>query len=404
MGRNYKEKYKHNSPGILRIKYWETYFNMAISPIKQTLLFVYPSTNSIWISQINELIRTTPHKIHLVSDACRPKNLSSQVSYTRLKKLTLGVDMINKILPLEIPVPAVYLGLRRFLNKVNPTTVVVMDFYNPYFFQIRRYITATPSTKLFLYTEFKQLPSKALVRYLTRAYIALTLKALSRLDGLICLTKQGQNFWRKKGLTNTHVCEAGISPISVPAKVRRPFLERGQLKILVPARMVPFKRHIDILHAFEILKRKELYFSATFIDDEGVFSRKIRRLTCELGLQSYISFIHTVQKKEMKALYRSHDVIVLASDNEALGLVVPESMANGTPTITSDSVGANTYVRPGSTGLIFRTGDRKDLAYQLEKLFDKSLLEQFHKSSIREIRKYTGQSIGQKLNRILFHG
>jgi GalNAc-alpha-(1->4)-GalNAc-alpha-(1->3)-diNAcBac-PP-undecaprenol alpha-1,4-N-acetyl-D-galactosaminyltransferase len=83
----------------------------------------------------------------------------------------------------------------------------------------------------------------------------------------------------------------------------------------------------------------------------------------ELGISDHIRW-HTewCDRPSMRALYQIHDVLILPSFGEAIGSVVPEAMACGCATITSDTVGANTYVEKEKTGIIFKTGDAESLS------------------------------------------
>ena len=83
-----------------------------------------------------------------------------------------------------------------------------------------------------------------------------------------------------------------------------------------------------------------------------------------------VVFLEPVSHTKLVSVYHAHDVLVLPSYNEAIGMVVPEAMACGIPTITSDTVGANVYVQEGETGYVFPTSDVEALAQTLEKLCD----------------------------------
>ena len=91
----------------------------------------------------------------------------------------------------------------------------------------------------------------------------------------------------------------------------------------------------------------------------------VKKLAQTLGLQNNIVFKTAMLLSEMLALYRAHDVLSLPSYIEAIGLVVLEAMSFGRPAFTSDTVGANVYVKDGVTGFIFTTGDINSLAEKL---------------------------------------
>jgi len=63
------------------------------------------------------------------------------------------------------------------------------------------------------------------------------------------------------------------------------------------------------------------------------------------------------------------DCIVLATENETFGLVLPEAMRAGVAVIGSDSGGVPEIIEHNNTGLLFKTNDSDDLYTQIEKLF-----------------------------------
>jgi glycosyltransferase involved in cell wall biosynthesis len=89
--------------------------------------------------------------------------------------------------------------------------------------------------------------------------------------------------------------------------------------------------------------------------------------------QAGVRGLGRVPESELPALYAAADVLVLPSVPtrtflEPWGLVVNEAMAQGTPVITSDAVGAAAggLVRDGQTGLVVPAGDVRALAARLQ--------------------------------------
>ena len=81
------------------------------------------------------------------------------------------------------------------------------------------------------------------------------------------------------------------------------------------------------------------------------------------------------QPTDNLALMAHADVMVLASRFEAHGIVIGEALAAGTPVLVSDIPGAAyDLVRPGVTGLRFRSDDLADLVGKLHMLEDETLL------------------------------
>lgn len=74
------------------------------------------------------------------------------------------------------------------------------------------------------------------------------------------------------------------------------------------------------------------------------------------------------QHADLSALYRAAAIQVVASRKEGLSNALLEGQAWGLPAVVSD-IGANTFVvRNGENGLIFRSGNARDLASRLQEL------------------------------------
>src|SRR5690606_4347829 len=133
------------------------------------------------------------------------------------------------------------------------------------------------------------------------------------------------------------------------------FMQGGTLRILMNARFVGYKRHTDMLAALRILQDQQIQATLSLIGNEGHLKDAIAAEAQARGIGDRVTFLERVPAERMQEVYVAHDVLVLPSQGEAIGMVVPEVMACGIPTVTSDTVGANEYVLDGETGLIYPT-------------------------------------------------
>jgi glycosyltransferase involved in cell wall biosynthesis len=96
-------------------------------------------------------------------------------------------------------------------------------------------------------------------------------------------------------------------------------------------------------------------------------SRVLARLA-RLGLQGRV---HPVDHRDDVAeVLAALDVVVLPSFGEPFGMALVEAMAAGRPVVAADSGGPREIVKPGETGLLFRTGDAASLADAILTLLD----------------------------------
>jgi glycosyltransferase involved in cell wall biosynthesis len=123
------------------------------------------------------------------------------------------------------------------------------------------------------------------------------------------------------------------------------------------------QKGIDLLlEAFkEVTGRLEdvyLLVVGTGPDEQG-----LKKLARELGINERVIF--TGYREDVYDLMQIMNVFVLASRWEGLPMVLMEAMARGVPVIASDVGGVKELVRPEETGLLFVSGDTKDLAQKM---------------------------------------
>lgn len=130
------------------------------------------------------------------------------------------------------------------------------------------------------------------------------------------------------------VVHIGVSrdfrPLSVPKSPDRPFIlfvgtleKRKNIEGLIDAYAIAVKRH-GISHDLVIAGKKGWLY-------DGIF-RKVRKE----GLKDRVKFFFDVKQEELPVLYNTAELFVYPSLYEGFGLPVLESMACGTPVITSN--------------------------------------------------------------------
>jgi glycosyltransferase involved in cell wall biosynthesis len=91
-------------------------------------------------------------------------------------------------------------------------------------------------------------------------------------------------------------------------------------------------------------------------------------------------------------------VFVLASVEEAFGLVVLEAMASALPVIVSSEVGAKECIEHGGNGFVFDSGDVDSLARHLEQLYgDRQQGIDLGKRSLELVQRYDVRSTSREL-------
>ena len=168
----------------------------------------------------------------------------------------------------------------------------------------------------------------------------------------------------------------------------------GRLRILMVARMVPFKRYEDLFKAAKSLKDRGLFDFVVNVRGDGPMESGLKKLVDDLDLGPQVVFLPPLPNSEMpEKIYAANDIIVLPSVNEPIGIVVPEAMACGLPAIVSDTCGCKTYIEDGVNGYIFKTGDYFDLAEKIVRLSDDRRRQAFSETAANAIKDRFSQAV-----------
>jgi len=279
------------------------------------------------------------------------------------------------------------------------SSVVTFDFYDFIHSQLIRFKKKNPNTKLYVWSETRQWPSFWLSRWVMYGFWWYFKKNIQYVEKVFVFSEEGERFFRKNA--PEIAVEIMPAPIDIGLfypEANRLYMPEQKLRIIMNARYIQLKEHRTFFDSLLLLKKRQVPFSVSLIGRGGHLQSELEEYAQELGINENISWLNPVPIEELREIYNAHDVLVLASNREAIGMVVPEAMACGLATVTSQAVGANTYVEEEKTGLIFETGNAGALADALEKLSEKGLAESYGKAGARVIReKYSVDVLGRKL-------
>jgi len=150
--------------------------------------------------------------------------------------------------------------------------------------------------------------------------------------------------------------EAGVS---VGHKTEKFILYVG---VLIPRKGVHFLLESFAQIADEIKDANLVLIGKT--DDDG-YARTLTKMTEHLGIAQRVTFIGPKTQSELAEFMARAEVLVLPSLSEALGRVVLEAMACGTPVIGSAVGGIPDMIQEGETGFLIPPGDVDALAGRL---------------------------------------
>lgn len=175
-------------------------------------------------------------------------------------------------------------------------------------------------------------------------------------------------------------------------------IPEGYSVILYVAKLIPRKRPMDLLQAYEVLCNLQIKASLIFVGD-GPEAANLKTYTLKKNLKN-VAFTEFKNQSELPALYSIADVFVLPSNHDPSPKSLNEAMNFSLPIITTNKVGtAPDLVKTGENGYIYPVGDIKALADCLLKVLeDPKTTEEMGKRSLAIV---SGWSLEEDVNGIL---
>lgn len=190
---------------------------------------------------------------------------------------------------------------------------------------------------------------------------------------------------RSAGVTT--VCQAlkdCLVEMGVPAEKVRVILQGVDLDLFKPVDREAVRRRLGLtgrvlLSVGHLTKRKghylaiqalpELPGTTLLIAGEGWMERQLRDLVSSLGLEDRVRFLGRVNQEDLKDYYSAADALVLATSREGLANVLLESMACGTPVISTPLWGTPEAVTVPEAGVLMSDRSVGSLVEAVRRLF-----------------------------------
>jgi len=160
--------------------------------------------------------------------------------------------------------------------------------------------------------------------------------------------------------------------------------------VLFCAKLQPWKRPLDLLHAFAKAKVSNAHLVYA---GEGPLRGQLQAEAKRLGVPQQVRFLGFVNQTQLPAVYTASDLMVLPSEYEPFAVVVNEAICCGCPVIASDRVGASRdLVAPVAPKLVYPCGDVDALAAVLRSaLSDRAQLDSIAAAAREHIRTWSSK-------------
>ncbi len=149
------------------------------------------------------------------------------------------------------------------------------------------------------------------------------------------------------------------------------------------------KRTIDILKAFEILKKKVKDAKLIIAGNaESRYGRKLLHLLNRSIYKKDIEYLGKISSIEKEKLMQKSHILLITSVKEGWGLVVTEANSQGTPVVAYDADGIRDSIQNGETGIISRENNPESLSDSVMDIFkDKNRYEKIRETAWRKSKE-----------------
>ena len=192
---------------------------------------------------------------------------------------------------------------------------------------------------------------------------------------VIVQTREEERLLRSLGLRlpPVEIVPPGYSPLPDPPDGARSFADRAGVPgpyVLFVGRLASNKGLVELLRAFAELARDDPAAHLVLVGEDGGMRATLEARARGLGLESRVRFLgHVADEGVLASAYRDARFTVLPSEYEAFGLVLLESLAQGTPVVASRVGGIPEVIEDDRTGLLVPPGDVPALAAALRRLW-----------------------------------
>jgi glycosyltransferase involved in cell wall biosynthesis len=251
-------------------------------------------------------------------------------------------------------------------------------------------------------------------RRFPQIYFALERSLLGQFQQILSCNSDSVDFYRQQypqwadriQMVRNTVDNEQFYPLSPPERDR----QRQQLAhrmglptetrfLLFAGRLHPQKDPVLLIQALAALNRPQTHL---LIAGEGELMNAVKTEIQTLGLNNTTSILGAVPLQELAALHRVSEAVVLTSVYEGLPLVVLESLASGTPVITTRCGETPKFLQPGS-GLVCEERTPQAIAAALQQILD--CPEQFTIQACLDVAQpfQVREVIGQVYDRMYCH-
>ncbi|MBQ9206703.1 MAG: glycosyltransferase family 4 protein [Treponema sp.] len=189
--------------------------------------------------------------------------------------------------------------------------------------------------------------------------------------------------------------------ITSETEMIKPFAIRRPYFLYASTMSSPFKRHVELIKAFEIFKKKtNLPHRLVLAGGEGACSENIKKTAMNSAFASDIFITGYFPHESFPALYAGSEGCLFPSEIEGVGLPILEAMATGIP-VACSKAGALQEIS-GEKAILFDSTHIEEIADSIEKIVtDIHLRKKMIKDGINWAKKFDWETTAQETVEVL---
>lgn len=162
---------------------------------------------------------------------------------------------------------------------------------------------------------------------------------------------------------------------------------RGCVELIYAGRLAKVKNLPDVLHALRQIEDRGSVRVRFTILGEGPEKDHLQKLVKDLDLKTEVNFIGYVDN--VRAWYRKSDMFILPSSYEGISIALLEGMAEGLAVVATDVGGNPDVVVDGTSGILVKSGNIRNLAAAIEKIAcDGDLRKQLQHNAFNRVKTF----------------
>jgi glycosyltransferase involved in cell wall biosynthesis len=147
---------------------------------------------------------------------------------------------------------------------------------------------------------------------------------------------------------------------------------KTQIEAIVTRALEPEYRHIKVIRAFALLKKKNIPFRLVIVGD-GSLRQSLEKLTQDLNIEQEVVFTGRRPNSEVATLLKESNFYISMPSTEGVSASLFEAMACGCFPIVTDLPGNRTWIKNQENGILIPNGRFKILAEELQYAFERNL-------------------------------